>query len=147
MTHLRFRAWHKPTNKMIDLRAITPLALDSNLKQEGVFIPFDDETVVMQSTGLTDKNGKEIFEGDILAVPKYMFGQEYALDNYEVKFYKGVFGIGEDHERKGIAPLCRTEKPVEATKEYIPNFGDYYREHTPCVEIIGDIYSTPSLIR
>jgi uncharacterized phage protein (TIGR01671 family) len=66
MMSFKFKAWNKKTNKMIDLHKITPLALDANLKQDGVFIPFNDDYEILQSTGLCDKNGREIYEGDII---------------------------------------------------------------------------------
>lgn len=75
--------------------------------------------VYMQSTGLSDKNGVEIFEGDVLASASGLpfkviwLGGGFACDN------------GADHHPK------------------LPDILDLFREGC---EVIGNIYENPDLL-
>jgi len=82
---------------------------------------------LMQSTGLTDKNGKEIFEGDILKIT-----DEYSwLEVVSFSENKGMFVSKEIHRNTDIP-----ESPL----------WDLFITNLFRIKIIGNIYEKPELL-
>ncbi len=79
---------------------------------------------IMQYTGLKDKNGKEIYEGDIVNV----------LGGYSVVTY-GVQDIGHDFQGVGFY-----------TQEIGDDTGVFNIFGGEGIEVIGNIYSNPELL-
>ncbi len=82
-----------------------------------------EDLVVMQFTGLYDKNNKEIYEGDIV---------KSKMGNREII---GVMHFDEDRATYGISHVIDTNKVVP----------DHIVLHSP-PEIIGNIHERPDLI-
>lgn len=78
----------------------------------------DYELVLMQYIGLKDKNGKEIYEGDIVSY----FGGGYGIVYYDEQF--AAFRI----------EILKTGKYTDM--EFIAKYGD----------VIGNIYENPELL-
>ncbi|EHA4024321.1 hypothetical protein JKN54_000800 [Enterococcus faecalis] len=85
----KFRAWDKNTEDMVDVKMID-LEKDGSI---GCIVDYNginldvSECVLMQSTGVKDKNGVEIFEGDVL----YYILFETHINNSIIVFEKGSF--------------------------------------------------------
>lgn len=88
------------------------------------------EVILMQSTGLKDKNGKEIFEGDV------------------VKRYKSPFFNAKWEYQ--IETVLKEKASILLGREFGKNFGtisfDSPFAKSDLLEVIGNIYENPELL-
>ena len=82
----------------------------------GSWCPVNPDTLG-QSTGLKDKNGQEIFEGDVVSIDTDEF------DLLFVKYESGIYWLMDDEE-------C------------VEHLSDYYKY----VSIVGNIYENPEFL-
>ncbi len=95
---ISFRAWHSKQNQWLHDKSWGGCHIlgETIWLGEWCRVPIDElnDVVVEQNTGLKDKHGVDIFEGDILANPYGIFPDP------TVVFKDGAFGIaalGKDH--------------------------------------------------
>lgn len=127
----RYRAWDKIHKTMYEVDDI--MSIDFGKSEIGVKTLFFDQTnrydfddiVLMQSTGLTDKNGKEIFEGDIAKVTD---------DDERTNFPDG-----------GIGTICGLDEIFMWYIDGQVHNGLFDISQEYYIEVIGNIYENPEL--
>ncbi|MDT2837515.1 YopX family protein [Enterococcus durans] len=123
----KFRAWYTPF-KGEEFGQKMKYGQAGSLLTHAEMSP--DKYVLMQSTGLKDKNGVEIFEGDIVLV-SVQNGFDY-LDNK-------VCIVKNSIDYSGL--VCAT---VDEDLEYQIFNTELFEEYT--YEVIGNIYENPDLL-
>ena len=110
-----------------------------------------DSRTVGQSTGMTDKNGKKIFEGDIVKLFDVAVG--------EIVQECGAFGIGcrqlidFDYLASEIAPVTgHNNTPLFCYNDNFVSLWELYwnynekNDEISVIEVIGNIHDNPELL-
>ena len=127
----RFRAWYVLAEKMIDeilMISFVRKEIIGKFSDGSTSVPlkFEDErngedVILMQSTGLKDKNGEEVFVGDIIKCTRGCLHEVYIEKEYGGTYFGGMPAVYLKDLREGYA----------------------WTEHE---EIIGNIYENPELL-
>ena len=118
----KFRAWNSETKEIEVFKTYEEISeLFLALSADDGFYS------IMQSTGLKDKNGKEIFEGDIIT---------NGMDIVDVR----------NHETLGFYTLVNGREVFFGHGTSIEEFEEDIEGFTEIAEIIGNIYENPELL-
>nr|DAN29759.1 MAG TPA: YopX protein [Caudoviricetes sp.]DAS71676.1 MAG TPA: YopX protein [Caudoviricetes sp.] len=126
----KFRAWDKETQTMLDVSLIdfkkSVLIGEHWEFGETNFINFD-EIELMQSTGLFDKEGTEVFEGDIIAIE---------VEEIETPINAKIF----QNNKIGVLMFH-----VFEDNEDVPMV-ELLEDNSVAFAVIGNIYENPELL-
>jgi uncharacterized phage protein (TIGR01671 family) len=130
MKDIKFRAYSKQMDCFLDITCFEVYKNEINgVFHDGDFIGYDKEDVsIMQYTGLKDKTGKEIYEGDIVA----NFNFKDCIFRSSVIYRNGSFGYTSPYW--GFVSFQENENF---------NWIDGKSEH---IEVIGNICENSELL-
>ena len=134
MRSIKFRVWNKEAKEWVKKEDFT-MYLDGSIcvdRPWGCYeIHNNEKFIAEQFTGLLDKHGEEVYEGDIL----------------EAIGYKGIVKFGKHNKKKDLLGYDYAE--VGFYLEYITNYGKEYKLasswHREAAEVIGNIHEDKNL--
>ncbi len=144
---IKFRAWDKEKKRMI----FGPTQ-DSNHSSSWVFTMYEsqkdilDQIVLMQYTGLSDKNGKEIYDGDVIM---YFREEIKSKKLYKCPLTGKIMPHSTSSEQKAIYEV--KWKNEDACWSPFHSRLDSYFYLGGCeldeLEIIGNVHENPELLK
>ena len=126
----KFRAWDRTRNEMNYKVMVGNCDTDDEnwtcpivwIEEAGDWLHFDDFECITQSTGLKDKNGKEVYIGDIIKCTRGCPHEVYLEKEYGGTYIGGMPAVYLKGIKEGYA-------------------------WTGSEEVIGNIYENPELIK
>ena len=131
----RFRAWLKKEQKMDnEIDHISWLEDELYCIGDGItYMVSAEDLVLMQSTGLVDKNGKEIFEGDVLEIQGIKMIVKFGSYKYLETSKNNGHILGILHDGLGFYVECINVADPD-------NISPFEPETLKNSQIIGNIY-------
>ncbi len=123
----KFRVWHVPTKTMYEVYEFTKdfIKATPDLVVTSIRTLKTKDCILIQCTGLKDKNGKLIYEGNVV---KYMYYNPKRYTKWTVVFDQNTLEFGLKNSYGGYLRITR------------------YSILNNKVEIIGNIYENPEVI-
>lgn len=125
---IKFRVWDKPSKKILYPQEvwIRDNGFDSITRKEGICFSKTNNLngILMQYTSLKDKNGKEIYEGDIVRW----------VDKYRM------------YETEGISEIVWRDTGFDIKDSRMGYEGELLIDWDD-LEVIGNIYENPELLK
>lgn len=132
MREIKFRAWDSDEKTMCPVYELhfgeRIIVARVNARNGKMLLVFSDctETNLMQYTGVKDKNGVEIYDGDIIHFPYDWFGDS-----------------GKDFIVRWNESCCAfVREPISGSRMW----GHASREILSMCEVVGNIYENPELV-
>lgn len=127
MREIKFRAWRKAEKTMHEVWGVTPIAVCTNegASMPPLYEPIERFAPVMQYTGLNDKKGTEIYEGDVVDIQHPCWSEKCLVEFSNGSFiFRGLNGLSKDV----IVP------------------GYTFMRETWEIVVLGNIYENPELL-
>jgi len=136
MREIKFRAWNKVSDTMtyFDFNTIK----DKWDWLYSIHNVYTTSNVTMQYTGLKDKNGVEIYEGDVVSTEDYLshMANHFAgtelnikIKKYGIRFERGSFRLYDFKTKSWVAVI--DHHTISKVKK---------------IQVIGNIYENPELL-
>lgn len=141
MREIKFRAWDNAAKKYIDSKYVSIdgfglLHVAKHIVKNFFRPPHTRKNpwfIVEQFTGLKDKNGTEIYEGDII---QFEFWNE--------KYYRQIAYNSAIASYEAITVASPTSKKLRQKAKY--SFSELYKISSKGFKVVGNIHENPELM-